>query len=69
VCSEPDPHDLLITFPSEPMKMWPISERVNNPRNDDRIYSPRSTSPRRRELSSLRGERTISINRTPVLTL
>jgi hypothetical protein len=33
--SEPDPHDLLITFPSEPMKMWPISKRVNNPRNDD----------------------------------
>ena len=33
--SEPDPHDLLITFPSEPMKMWPISKRVNSPRNDD----------------------------------
>jgi hypothetical protein len=26
---------LLITFPSEPMKMWPISKRVNSPRNDD----------------------------------
>ncbi|MGB8279017.1 MAG: SOS response-associated peptidase [Methylovirgula sp.] len=33
--SEPDPYDLLITFPAEPMKMWPISKRVNNPRNDD----------------------------------
>ena len=33
--SEPDPHALLITFPSEPMKMWPISKRVNSPRNDD----------------------------------
>ena len=33
--SEPDPHDLLITFASEPMKMWPISKRVNSPRNDD----------------------------------
>ena len=31
-----------------------------------RICSPRSTSPRRRELSSLAGERTISINRVPV---
>jgi hypothetical protein len=26
---------LLIKFPSEPMKMWPISKRVNSPRNDD----------------------------------
>src|SRR3984893_18300912 len=25
--SEPDLHDLLITFPSEPMKMWPSSKR------------------------------------------
>ena len=32
---EPEPHVLLITFPSEPMKMWPISKRVNSPRNDD----------------------------------
>jgi putative SOS response-associated peptidase YedK len=28
---EPDPHDLLITYPSEPMTMWPISTRVNKP--------------------------------------
>jgi putative SOS response-associated peptidase YedK len=35
--TEPDPHDLLITFPAEPMKMkmWPISKRVNSPRNED----------------------------------
>ena len=33
--SEPDPHDLLISYPSEPMTMWPISMRVNAPENDD----------------------------------
>jgi putative SOS response-associated peptidase YedK len=33
--SEPDPHALLITYPSEPMTMWPISTRVNKPENDD----------------------------------
>jgi putative SOS response-associated peptidase YedK len=27
---ETDPHNLLITYPSEPMTMWPISTRVNN---------------------------------------
>ena len=32
---EPDPRDLLRTFPSEPMRMWPISTRVNSPMNDD----------------------------------
>jgi putative SOS response-associated peptidase YedK len=32
---EPDPHDLLVPFPSEPMTMWPISTRVNSPNNDD----------------------------------
>ena len=32
---EPDPHDLLITYPSEPMTMRPISTRVNKPENDD----------------------------------
>jgi hypothetical protein len=30
----PDPHDLLITFLSERMKMRPISKRVNGPQND-----------------------------------
>jgi putative SOS response-associated peptidase YedK len=29
---EPDPHDLS---PAEPMRMWPISTRVNKPENDD----------------------------------
>jgi putative SOS response-associated peptidase YedK len=33
--SEPDPHELLITFPAESMKMWPISKRANSPQNDD----------------------------------
>jgi putative SOS response-associated peptidase YedK len=32
---EPDPHDLLEPFPSEPMTMWPISKRVNSSANDD----------------------------------
>jgi putative SOS response-associated peptidase YedK len=32
---EPDPRDLLITCPSDPMTMWPISTRVNSPANDD----------------------------------
>ena len=33
--AEFDPHDLLITYPSEQMTMWPISTRVNKPENDD----------------------------------
>jgi len=32
---EPDPHELLITYPPEPMTIWPISTRVNTPANDD----------------------------------
>jgi hypothetical protein len=28
---ERDPPDLLITYSSEPMTMWPISTRVNKP--------------------------------------
>jgi putative SOS response-associated peptidase YedK len=31
---EPDPHDLR-TFPAGPMRIWPISTRVNKPENDD----------------------------------
>ena len=27
--------DLMRPFPSEPMRMWPISTRVNKPENDD----------------------------------
>jgi putative SOS response-associated peptidase YedK len=32
---EPDPRDLLAPFPSDLMTMWPISQRVNSPDNDD----------------------------------
>jgi putative SOS response-associated peptidase YedK len=32
---EPDARDLLVPFPSEPMRIWPISTRVNKPENDD----------------------------------
>jgi putative SOS response-associated peptidase YedK len=32
---EPDPRDLLVQFPSERMKIWPISTRVNKPENND----------------------------------
>jgi putative SOS response-associated peptidase YedK len=32
---EPDPRDLLTPFPSEPMRIWAISTRVNKPENDD----------------------------------
>jgi putative SOS response-associated peptidase YedK len=32
---EPDPHDLLVPFPSELLAIWPISKRVNSPNNDD----------------------------------
>jgi putative SOS response-associated peptidase YedK len=28
---EPDPHDLMRPFPADPMRMWPISTRVNKP--------------------------------------
>ena len=39
---EPDPRDLMKPFPSEPMRMWPISTRVNKPENDDpSIVDPR----------------------------
>jgi len=32
---EPDPGDLMRPFPTEPMRMWPTSTRVNKPENDD----------------------------------
>ena len=31
---DPDPRDLLAPYPSEPMAIWPISAKVNSPRND-----------------------------------
>jgi putative SOS response-associated peptidase YedK len=33
--AEPDPRDLMRPFPAGPMRMWPISTRVNKPENDD----------------------------------
>jgi putative SOS response-associated peptidase YedK len=30
-----DLKELLKPYPSEKMKMWPISQRVNNPKNND----------------------------------
>jgi putative SOS response-associated peptidase YedK len=42
---EPDPHDLLITYPPEPMTMWPISTRVNKPENDDPSILDRALEP------------------------
>jgi putative SOS response-associated peptidase YedK len=32
---EPDPRDLLVPYPGDPMLVWPISARVNKPDNDD----------------------------------
>jgi putative SOS response-associated peptidase YedK len=32
---EPDSGDLMRPFPANPMRMWPISTRVNKPENDD----------------------------------
>ena len=32
---EPDPRELHAPFPAEPMRMWPISTRVNKPENND----------------------------------
>jgi putative SOS response-associated peptidase YedK len=32
---EPDPRELMRPFPASPMRMWPISTRVNKPENDD----------------------------------
>ena len=31
----PDPRDLLVQYPSELMRIWPISTRVNKVTNDD----------------------------------
>jgi putative SOS response-associated peptidase YedK len=42
---EPDPLDLLNTYPSEPMTMWPISPRVNKPENDDPPLLDRMADP------------------------
>jgi putative SOS response-associated peptidase YedK len=31
---DPDPRDLLAPYPAEPLAIWPISGKVNSPRND-----------------------------------
>ena len=31
----PDPRDLLIPFPADLMRLWPVSARVNSAANDD----------------------------------
>jgi putative SOS response-associated peptidase YedK len=42
---EPDPRDLLVPYPAEPMTMWPISTRVNSPAKDDPdVLTPLPTS-------------------------
>jgi len=43
---EADPRDLMRPFPSEPMRKWPISTRVNKPENDDpSIVEPVAVTP------------------------
>jgi putative SOS response-associated peptidase YedK len=42
---ESDPYDLLITYPSKVMTMWPISRRVNKPENDDPSILDRVAEP------------------------
>jgi putative SOS response-associated peptidase YedK len=42
---EPDPHDLLISYPADAMTMWPISTRVNKPENDDPSILDRVAEP------------------------
>jgi hypothetical protein len=37
--------DLLTSYPSEPMTMWPISARVNKPENDDPSLLDRTGDP------------------------
>ena len=32
---EPDPRDLLVPFPADLMRLWPVSARVNSAANDD----------------------------------
>jgi putative SOS response-associated peptidase YedK len=45
---EPDPDDLLAPYPPEPMTLWPVSTRVNSPRNDDpSIIEPLAEAGRR----------------------
>jgi putative SOS response-associated peptidase YedK len=43
--TEPDPHVPRITYPSEPMTMWPVSTRVNKPEDDDPTLLDRAAEP------------------------
>ena len=38
---DPDPADLMRPFLAEPMRVWPISTRVNKPENDDPLIVER----------------------------
>ena len=44
---DPDPRDLLVPFPSDPMTMWPVSTSVNSPANNDasilKLLKPRAS--------------------------
>jgi putative SOS response-associated peptidase YedK len=52
--TEKDPADLLRSYPSADMRMWPISSLVNSPNNDDPLILEPATAmahtstPRRR---------------------
>jgi len=39
---EPDPRALMWAFPAQPMRMWPISTRVNKTENDEPSIVERS---------------------------
>ena len=42
---DPDPRDLLVPYPAGPMRIWPISTRVNKPANDDASILDRADQP------------------------
>jgi putative SOS response-associated peptidase YedK len=41
----PDPRDMLVPYPVEPMTIWPISTHVNKPENDDASILDRLLAP------------------------
>src|SRR6185369_4637517 len=45
---EPDPRDLLVSYPDAPMTAWPVSSRVNSVANDDASLLERATEPNTR---------------------
>ena len=62
---EPDPSDVLITYPSEPMTMWPISTRVNKPENDDPSLLDRTGALRRMGSTEVRWQNVRSAHLRP----